>query len=323
MGGTPILVNPGQPGPQWPGEFESASIPNIVTFGFKNVAPPSPIYIQRDDVLVIDAISSVVETITVNVRLLLVPFEQGGQPDQSAGAPTSRGVIARGVIEPIQRAISLPTAYTPVFTQIPLTEGYLLAISGIGTAVSERGMSWVRAFLVRGAAAFPTPSTFETLFSDYVTASHPCGWPAGRNLFPTEGPGNLKTVSIGNPAAGADWIYTPSSATRTQFLSFDAQLVTSAAVANRIPRIQFIDSLGNLVAQCPPNAVIAASQTVQVTGYSDAMNTTADPSTVVIGLPGQAWLERNGQFKSNTVAIQAADQWSNIQIQVFEWIDNF
>jgi hypothetical protein len=321
MGSSFILPPPGQPKEGPDVNFKQSALPNLVTFAFEDIRPPSEVYIQRDDVLVVQVVADQALTVTINARLLLVPFEEGGQPATSDGSGPTGMTLKQGVVQPIQKTIAVAAPYNGPVTLIPLSEGYLLAVAAICNATVQRGEVFVRAFLVRGSSAFTNGLAFQPLFSDYVTGQNPAGWPGGRILHPTEGPGNIKTVNVSNPAAGADWSYTPSIIVRSQVLSFTALLTTSAAVATRIVRAQFKDGSGNLVAQVPPGASQAASLAVVYTGIPNGIGSTVDPATIQLGLPEPPLIEANGSIGTNTTAIQAADQWSAIHVEVMEWLD--
>lgn len=327
MGSSVILPPPGQPKTGPDPTFKSAALPNQVTFGFNQIGPPSPLYVQRDDVLVCNAIALAGDTVTFNIRLLQVPFPQGAQPAKSGADPAAGLVTLPAQIVSGQVVISLPTPGT--FTQKfqILSEGYLLGVTALdsGTVVS-RGATFARAWLSRGTAPGQTQA-FQLLFADYVTVNSPIGWPGARTLYPTDGSGNIKEYTVANPAAGADWTVQFGPTARERIISANAQLLTSAAVANRIVRAQLLDGAGNLVYQGPPNQVIAAGVTAQVSISPATNQATTDTTSVGIPLPpGPHLTNQTGasvaSLKTVTLNLQAGDQWSNIRVLVEEWVDN-
>src|SRR5260370_7366021 len=106
-----MLPRRGPPGAMQPGEFVGAALPNIVTFGLDRVAPPSPTYIQRDDVLAFWITSSVVETITFNWRQLLAPFPRGGQPFTGPQQDANQTAQSSNIIDPGQRVVNISAAH--------------------------------------------------------------------------------------------------------------------------------------------------------------------------------------------------------------------
>lgn len=124
----------------------------------------------------------------------------------------------------------------------------------------------------------------------------------------------MKTVTVANPAAGADWVWTVPSSTAWQIQSIRAQLVTSAAVANRTPVLRVTDTAGNIVLDAPATAAQAASATVVyewVAGVPDQALTGGD---LQLELPTGLTLEANWTVQTVTAGIQAGDQWSLIVI---------
>lgn len=323
MGSSVILPATGQPGPQQPGEFASAAVPNVVTFGFEGIGPPSPLYIQRDDQLVIEAATTTAtsDLVFVTARLLLPVAPSAGQPVQGAGGvPTA--VPQRGsTIIPIVFTATAGANGVLTATTIPLAEGYLLSVGVTGNTALKRGTTFVRVWINRGAVSTLSPNAATVLIADYVTQTAVVGWPYGRVLSPPEGPGNVKNVPIGAPGAGVDWTTTQPGGVRWRLQSWNAQLVTSATVANRIVRGFIKTGGGSIVWQGSPSAVIPASQTVQVSAASGQFTASTDPATVGVALPSPAMV--NGAFiiGVSTTGLQAGDQWSGIQLHVEEWLD--
>lgn len=314
---------PGQPQPFEDGEFASGSVPNVVTFAFDGIDPPTAFYIQRDDVLVLEGFSTIANDIlTLTARVLLPIKSLGGQPGSAEPQPTAPAMGGNNIVT-IQRTLLPLTGGLFTATQIPLTEGYLLSVSITGSTATQRGMTFARAFIVRGTplVANAFPNTTMMLVADYVTGSAAIGWPAGRTVYPTEGPGNVSSWNVGNPAAGADWSKTIGSGTRWLLRSLNAQLVTSAAVANRVIRSQLLDGGGNLVFQGAPSAVVPASTTVQVTANTNMAISTVDGTTIAVPLPVTPVLSAGFRVQVNTLALQAGDQWSNIWLYYEGWLD--
>jgi len=123
------------------------------------------------------------------------------------------------------------------------------------------------------------------------------------------------TEQITQPAAGHDWAFTPSSGDRVRLLSLTAELVTSAAAANRIVALALKDQSGLVYWSTDAVNPQAASLTVRYNWSRGPGLTVA--STVVTGeriglsLP-DLWLQPGDVAESITGAIDTADQWSNI-----------
>jgi hypothetical protein len=330
MGSGVLLPPPGQPGTGPDLSFKSAAVPNVVTFSLDRVGPPSPIYIQRDDQLVIEVVDfSGPHTVSVRGRQLLAPFPRGGQPDKQAVPDPTQTAQSSNLIEPFSQDVStLAGGPASVVKTLQLTEGYLLSVTVVETSqsTSQRGLVFVRVWINRGATSALASNAFQLLLADYVTATSMVGWPSGRIVFPTEGPGRMANPVVTTPGAGVDWSFQMPAGMRFRIQSVNAQLLTSAGVANRIPRVQIVGQTGTVVWQAPPSSVIAASTTAQVSMSSGQVTSTTDPQTVNITLPSPCILQgvdaARDILRVSTTNIQVGDQWSAISIEAEEWIDN-
>ena len=323
MGSNVILPAPGQPKTGPDANFKQGSVPNLVTFQFEEVAPPSAIYIQRDDVLVIEGATQVSpEVLTITARILLPYAQAAGQPDQlPAGGVAGGPIVGPGYIQTLQRTLSVPLNLSNALLGIQLLEGYLLSIAVTAAVATNRGDTFVRVWLHRGAVVSQSPNVFFPLLADYVTAFAMVGWPEGRLLSPTDGAGRLVRYTIGNPAAGSDFTITSSSAGRVRVRSMKATFTASATVANRFPSFQ----LGSAVEfQVQDTAADTASQVVTYSLCSGGTSSRGggNPIFVVAPLPGPAIERPSAVLASSTQGIQVGDQWSAISLDTEEWMDN-
>lgn len=320
-GGAPTLPGTGQPGPMLPGEFNGGSVANLTKFRFDGVDPPSSLYLQRDDVLLLFASKidvTTAETVNFVFRFLRAPEPQGGQPTDAMAGRTTGAVFDRGIIDFGFEALSMPVGLNVLTVARVLGEGYLLSIAATPTTALTRGKQFARASIVRGGML--TSSTAQLLFSDYVTAFQPAGWPGGRQQNSLEGPGWIHSVQVANPGAGADWAAPVLGNIRRRIISVAAELATSATVANRIPEMIVDDSV-NISFVGTPNQVIPAGQTVDVSASSAIMTAVANIPDVMIPLPQPLILPINSRLRSETINIQVGDQWSAIWLMVEDWID--
>jgi len=321
QGGVPILPQPGQPAPMREGEYQSGSVANVTKFAFDNVAPPSPLYVQRDDILFIDVISSIANaTVFVTGRFLRVPEPQGGQPDQGGVGRTPGAIFTRGIIEQIGQTILAPTPRSDVRTQLALAEGYLLSLGISADNTGDRGRTLVRASLVRPGTNLFHPGV--TLVSDYCTQFGGIGWPGGRVLGCIEGPGWRHSLNVPNPGAGADWTLTALNSQRLAVTSFSATFVAAASAASRNITI-IVDDGANTVWQDDVTASVTISQTATVNGAQTQATAGIVATTLFVVLPPGLILSPAFRIRSSTANIQGGDQWQNIWFSVEEWIDNF
>ena len=131
-------------------------------------------------------------------------------------------------------------------------------------------------------------------------------------------PGVVRVVTQPNPAAGADFTVNVPAGVMWKIISGQATLTTSATVATRIPQIQ-LTSQGHDIGVYPGNETDAASITAVVT-FSQCLPSVSAPGGLnnsTIALPTYP-LVQGDTFGSDTVALQAGDQWSAIAFAIEE-----
>jgi len=258
------------------------------------------------------------ETVTFNLRLLRVPDPQGGQPSDGGVGKTPGKVITQGIIEPITQTFILTAAVPSGTRVVQLAEGYLLSLGCSAQLANVRGQTFARAVLVRptGLAASET----LPLFADYVSLFGGSGYPIGRFLGASEGPGWIHSIQVANPAAGADWTFTLPPQQRLRVDSFNAVFTASAAVANRLVQVIVDDGVNTVWTDDLP-AAITASQVINVSVTQTSIPTGAVTTVLHAVIPPGVILPGNWRLRTSTAAIQAADQWSAIWLNVEEWVD--
>ena len=319
MGSSVILPQPGQPATGPDAGFTTAANPNVVTFNWQAVGPPSPLYIQRDDVLFVQTTTNrAADTLILNLRILITPAPAGGQPDQlppDQPAPTgpSNQIITT------QRIIQLPAPNINNTLQIPLTEGYLLSVTAQSGNATSRGVTFARVVLIRaGNSLF---SSAYVLIGDYVTNFNVVGWPGARQIDPTESTGFSHSIQQANPAAGADWTFTAGTLQRLNVRSFSAQFVASATVATRNIEV-IVDDGANVVWRTSAPAGVTAGQTVQLSATGSNQPTGIVTTDFTVLIPPGLILAPGWRVRTATANIQVGDQWSNIWFGVEEWLLN-
>jgi hypothetical protein len=291
FGRTPLPVN-----------YEPAGPSHEVNFSIRNASTPSSLYIERDDSLLIIAASSLAnEVVTINARILT--------PD--------------GRIQDNQWTIRPPSTRAVVTQTQVLVEGYMLSLSAIASVATSRGETFARAMIVRSGTG--VQGAAQLLFADYVTTFVTSGFPNGRIVAPTDGQGLVYGVNVAQPGAGLDWSQAVPVNARWKIRGWKGTFTTSAAVANRQP-IAVVIQGGNFTWMGHPIANITATQIINVAAGGNSIYVTVNTNGYMLPLPGDLLLSGNATFAQSlgcqTVAIQAADQWTNISILVEEWLDN-
>lgn len=269
-----------------------------VKFRHLDLDPPSFVYITREDALKVNLWNSAAGAqVLCNFRIL--------RPD--------------GVIVPNSFSIFPPNTRARTATIFGLTEGFLLSVQLFGQAGGIlRGQCFAYVEICRPPSG--TVIGYETLVSDYVTNGATIGWPGGRVQQSTEGPGFLHSVAVGNPAAGADWNVSVPTNARWKVICARMQLVTGAAVANRAVESNVDDGAASY-AIGDGNLSVPASTTVNVSFMGGIPTIATNYTDVNVATPPGLWQPATHRYSSRTLGIQAADQFSLINLLVEEWIE--
>jgi len=323
MSSSVTPVTPGQPAPTNSADWQSGSIPNIISFKFDAVQPPSLVYVQRDDLLVVNANTQLAggDVLTITARLLEPTAQTPAQPLPAAQAMNSIGVTTGpGHIQPIQQTLKVAAGGATASVVVPLMEGYLLSVAVGSANALTIGETFVSAYIGRGSPGGATPAPAQLLIADYLTSTIPAGWPS---VFLRQGSANsgaLSTAIGAVPLVGHEWIYTSPTHIRTRVHSITAALSASAAVANRLVRIVLNDStpttLGLFTA-----AVTQTAGTVFRYNFALGFDHVSDGTgnkNVDAPMP-QIDLLPGSQLASQTDGLDAGDQWTAPVLVVEQW----
>lgn len=275
---------------------------SLVSFAFHGVQPPSLLYVDVDDQLIVQAASSqTAEVVTVNVRLLL----------------------PNGRIEDMQFIVRPTSTRTVLRQSFGLAQGYILSASAVAAVAVTRGQTFLRIATQRSASGTGNPA--QMLFADYVTTQATSAYPNGRVLSPNEGPGWITPFVVANPAAGADWLQAVPTNARWRVRGWNATFTTSVVVANRQIKA-VVSGLGSFVWDSCAVVNAVASGTYIVSAGGITPYACIDPLTIVLGLPPDLVITSTSLAAQNiltlTSGIQVADQWGAIKLLVEEWLDN-
>jgi hypothetical protein len=346
MGDPVIPLTPQQPGPMQPGEFVSASIPNVVTFGFERVPPPSTVYVQRDDLLLLTGITQVSggDVLTITARLLLPIGQRPGQPSYTpppptppasatatatgAGAQTAHSEgkfhglgLGPGVIQIVQRQLILSSPGTLYSLVISLAEGYLLSVAITSANATVFAQTYVGAYIGRGSPSGGSPVPAQLLIADYPTNVIPVGWPGVPLRQTASSQGLISSVIPSNPSAGSGYTYTTTAGLRTRIHSVNFLFTTSSTAANRVVYVGINDNNGYQVAVSNSNYVQGASLAYQYSFFIGGipLAPTTNNTQAIAPMPqvdlGSVWT-----LNINVNNMQAADTLTNIRLALETWV---
>lgn len=273
------------------------STPPEVSFQTENAAPPSPLYIGRDDRLFVRISSLVLGGQTlINYRLML----PGG------------AVIANTI-----NALD-PGAAVGAIQVFDAAEGFLLdlCVTQVGAA-GNRGLKFVQVGILRGGTA--VGNVAHLLISDYLYDIFPLIWPGGAIRYPRGEEGSFASLAGTTPGAGAEISEVVPSNTVWRLYSVEFQFVTAAAVATRLVRLT-IDDGANVYHRTPAVSTQIAALTAQYCASAAGFAGVATSFDIQIPLPGYLILRPGHRVRTITDAIQGADQFSAVRVYAERWL---
>ncbi len=160
-----------------------------------------------------------------------------------------------------------------------------------------------------------------TLLAGYVTANSPIFGPTQTPTIFVDGPGDVRSVQVGNPAAGADFTTTVPTGARWELVGVSAKLSTGIGVANRIANIVITDGVNQLFESTANVAQAASLADIYTYAEGAQVFNALSEGLLLAPLPSGNRLLAGWVISSATVNIQAADQWSQISLMVREWLE--
>jgi hypothetical protein len=262
-----------------------------IHFKRMGVQPPSNLYVTLDDCLAVNVLSSVANPALVVVARLL-------RPD--------------GVISYNHERIGAVTANTITKFIFQLAEGFLLdvCVSAVGSSLAA-GECFVRVDLQHNSQAGTSP--FATLANGYVTANHTVAWPSIEPAQDVTPLAATLAVTVANPAAGAEWLYTVPAGVTAILNSVHFIFTTSAAVADRLPHL-VIDDGTNTLTQKTHYTVQAAGQAGEYNFAHFGGDDAAPVGYVVFPSVPPTPVKAGYRIGTVTTAIDVLDQYSAITL---------
>lgn len=199
-------------------------------------------------------------------------------------------------------------------------EGFLLNLMVRASGGSpRRGQCFVLLELVRGRGATLTP--MMGLLQGYVTDTSRVFWPGMPAAESASGPGNIRSVTGTNPAAGAEISETVPTNARWRLMALGATLVTSAAVGNRTPTLVVDDGAAEIGGSYT-NLNHTASTTIRYM-FGDTGTAPTQAGGRSLGpLFGPIVLPAGARIRTVTASIDVADDWGAPTMLIEEWIED-
>lgn len=222
------------------------------------------------------------------------------------------GTFKRTLIPTTNRVASVTTE--------ALGKGWLIdgEVVVSGGAPSD-GQCYAVVELVRGQTGATEATTL--LACGYVTAKQRLPLVGAKFSGFLEGGGALRSISGTQPGVGLEVSETCPTGARWSLLAFEADLVTSAAVANRVVQLT-IDDGAAIFARVSVNQNETASHTWR-NSFQLGVPQTFDGTRFIVTTPLGCDLQipAGGRIRTVTTAIDVADQYAVPQYLVREWIE--
>lgn len=279
-------------------ETDVDALPSAAEIGLDvtHASPPTDAYVGKDDQLWIGTATQTASVVvTINARLLM----PGGE------------------IKLNQWTVAAPAVRSMAYKSFNLPESFILSIAATTNLTPGGGSCFVELLISRLA-----PSLFnsaQVLAQGYVNFNQPVCWPGGVQSTSVDCAGLIRTVGGTTPAAGANISDTVPANAKWQLMSMQFQLVTSAAVANRLMVVVLDDGL-NAFASMAETAAQAASLTWIYTLAPSILSNAGANGFAQATIPNPTILYPGFRIRSNFLLLQAADQISQIIYQVQEWL---
>jgi hypothetical protein len=173
--------------------------------------------------------------------------------------------------------------------------------------VQSIATSWVTQYLIQGQLASSGSQSLNWQYGNPTTFGAMVG-----------GRPSVATITVANPAAGSDWVYTATAEFIHSIQAVYCTLVTSATVANRTVGLAYVNTSG--VASSPniylgnSGTVVTASTTTNFLFAPFPATPGALTGTQFIQIPPDVGLNKTSTLKTITSLLQAGDQWSNVTV---------
>lgn len=128
-------------------------------------------------------------------------------------------------------------------------------------------------------------------------------------------PPSPRLVTVGPPAAGADWSWPAPQGQLLRLRAVSAKLTADATAGTRAPLLQVVDADAAVVLSVPLSAAVAATAAAVITWAAELPAAYKTGSDYVAPLPG-ILLPANLTVKVTTAALAAGDQWSDVLLTV-------
>jgi len=299
FGGLDDLTDAASAPAQPSAPFEDITVPPGVSFLTDNVPPPSPLYLDINDVIEIVTVSQyLTQGVTFSWRLLRTD----------------------GVIVTTSAPLVIDGIQTTRVVDFSLGEGWLLGIA-IGTVPGFGGINRGTVYATAGIRRTGGNVTQMMLCGDYIATNYTVGWPGGPTRSQYDGRGLITSFHSNGPLAGQELtgINGAPGNVQVRYSALSFKLTTSATVANRIVTFTM-----NTAGAANPTFVVSdgqaqAASTTHTYSLSPAFKQATFANNVHMWPLPDCFMSFGGSFRTSTSGIQAGDQYTAVDAEWEQW----
>jgi hypothetical protein len=212
------------------------------------------------------------------------------------------------------------TDRSAAITDHPLSGCSLLNLTMFAAAGAPKtGQTFVLVQLVRGRGA--AALVLGTILAASVTSTLAIGWPGSPIQTPFDVTPPPRWILGTTPAAGAEISETAPAGARWELIAALAAMITSAAAVNRIAHLDFVHSGRFYAESFHSGALVVGASNRLSWAQGTQVAVDAFGANFMVPIPAGIMLGAGDSFVTTTTNIQAADQWSQPQYLVREWLE--
>ncbi|MGR3319636.1 MAG: hypothetical protein ACUZ8O_14305 [Candidatus Anammoxibacter sp.] len=188
-----------------------------------------------------------------------------------------------------------------------LTEGITISTK----STLQQGDCYITVDLLSGS----TPENsfiIASLIGNYLTENTPLTWPQGKIIKPEEGEGRIILETVTTPSPGQNFLVATPTNRYVEILAISWTLITDANSATRESGLQ-INPQGGGMFRLPPTASQIESLT-RTYIFGNSTNVGISSTLIASPFPTGFVALKGFNIQSNTIGIQAGDQFSGILI---------
>lgn len=233
---------------------------------------------------------------------------------------TGYALTPQGAVVPVEVQLA-PTSDRAATEEVrQFGECFILGLAcSIVSGNADRGQCFVRARIQRGSGSVAIP--LMPLIQHYVTDSYSPVFPYSPQEDALDGPGNLRSITGTNPAAGVEVSETVPTGARWKVWAITTSLTIGGVGANEESSLTFDDGT-TVLAQYPSGVVQGANDTTTVS-WSHA-GTDIEPTVtgmLVQRSIAQLMLKAGYRIRTVTGNFAGTSNYAAPQLLVEEWLE--